>query len=441
MRIQNQKTWPLIFAMLWLFRLLTTLFFSEPYESNDAIINYIPMAHNLWQGNGFSYDQSLPFTPTACRLPGYPFFLAIFYSPWPSQPWIAITVQLLLEGAAVLFLYRTLKKHFPNIWVSRATTFFYLTWPYTLLFSGRFYRQGVFVPLLVFALGFFIRAVEKKSLREFTVSCIFFCLSIYFRYDGLYYFILFFLVWLWLQRSSLRRCALSIFILTGTLILFLMPWALRNYLVFEKWIPLNTNSFSYFWVVGVIGEWMGGYLPQQNLLPLIKPEDGVVLLKHHKALVNAWAYHGHPDYFLMHYPIFWDFILRYIREYPFEYIWIVIQNFFRVVMSSRIDQLPLYPTGLLTKLTSSAYHFFLYVFAVIGFLKSKNYRWFAGLCLAPALIIASMGNLKGRYELSVFPILFFGNGLCFAYFGQIFEEKGFRRQFVKIFHQNSGNQS
>src|SRR4030095_4078875 len=93
-----------VLVMMWIFRAGLIFHYSSPLGFPDSYYQYVTVAFNLFHGHGYSASKAPPYLPTTVRVPGYPFFLAVFYTPWPSCPWVPILFQVLLEGVAIILL-------------------------------------------------------------------------------------------------------------------------------------------------------------------------------------------------------------------------------------------------------------------------------------------------------------------------------------------------
>lgn len=75
----------------------------EPIARGDGAIRYLPMAHNLLSGRGFTTAASAPFVPTSHEVPGYPLLLAGILGASQGSLRAVVACQLLLE-VSTLFL-------------------------------------------------------------------------------------------------------------------------------------------------------------------------------------------------------------------------------------------------------------------------------------------------------------------------------------------------
>lgn len=69
----------------------------QPVVQADGAIRYVPMAHNILDGHGFSTSTTAPYEPSRHEVPGYPLFLAAIFAVTGSSLRAVMFMQLILE--------------------------------------------------------------------------------------------------------------------------------------------------------------------------------------------------------------------------------------------------------------------------------------------------------------------------------------------------------
>ena len=86
--------------------LIRGLVLSSPLVlSGDAQARYVPLATNLWFGNGYSRQLSAPFRPDSFDQPGYPAFLASALEIGGGSLAATVPLQMVLEIGIVLLIF------------------------------------------------------------------------------------------------------------------------------------------------------------------------------------------------------------------------------------------------------------------------------------------------------------------------------------------------
>jgi len=198
---------------------------------------YIGLAINLKQGKGFAYPLENP-EATARRMPGFPFFLSVIFRVFGTNLSLALGFQCLLLvgvfGAAYLLSIRFFSPR-----AAVASLIAMVLWPnlkfYGCAYLGPETLAGLF--FFCFLLSLLKGEQEGSSRKWLAIGILLLGGAIYTRAE-LVAFLPF--VCFWLVRHydrPWRAVCLTCFILC----LLLMPWSVRNFLVFKKFVPTTTQ--------------------------------------------------------------------------------------------------------------------------------------------------------------------------------------------------------
>ncbi|MFI5263901.1 MAG: hypothetical protein ACHQM6_05245 [Candidatus Kapaibacterium sp.] len=228
--------------------------------SKPATMEYGRIARNLLAGLGYAYswfraDGSIAVRTTAYMPPGQVFihyiFLGIFGDGTAGM--IALYLFQILQACAFVYLCGKIAEFlFTSEKVTRATIWFAALYPPFVYVTMTF---GVTSSAIVLnALLLFLGLQFSESLRTgkeylkysllFGASC---GLLLLFRGEAPVIVALTLVLITWQNRKTLRRTLLFAGLSGFIALAVLAPWTIRNYLVFDRFIPISTNGGFNLW--------------------------------------------------------------------------------------------------------------------------------------------------------------------------------------------------
>lgn len=259
---------------------------------NDQI-SYDGLARRVIDGHGFSYAEGhWPATragePTAHWSFLYTLYLALVYKLFGINPLIARLIQALITGIFhTVLAWRIGARLFNrNVGVIAAiVSAFYI---YFFYYAGALMTEAFYITGILWVFDVSLRIVAERSnpqadlrkLNWFQWTELGFAIGVTVLLRQVFLlFLPFLLLWLWWcdQGNSKNRWQMRWSALRGFLVVVLIlallitPWTIRNYLVFDTFVLLNTNAgFAFYWgnhpihgtsFVPLLGE------SYQNLIP------------------------------------------------------------------------------------------------------------------------------------------------------------------------------
>lgn len=223
--------WHLIFFLLVYFKLGWTGF-----SWGDAK-EYIQIAKNLLDGNGFSMSEITPFVPDGLRTPIFPIFLVGILLFFKNLYFVSL-IQILLFAFSSIIIYR-LGREMIGTGASLVALIFLALEPSMAYWNSMFLTESLFLFLLILGLYFFIKFYKDGSLFSIFVSASFLGFATLTRpaAQGLWFIFLMFILFL-IKKIGIRRVLYSLIIFIVTFIIVVSPWLIRNKVLF------NTYSFS-----------------------------------------------------------------------------------------------------------------------------------------------------------------------------------------------------
>lgn len=232
----------LILLLSMLMRLGLILTVTEPIDRDAK--EYYEIARNLVAGKGFSIDG---ITPTARRSPGYPLFLAGIMMIFGANPTTLYLIQALINITTIYLVYLALKYISISVPLriliaavsSLSTSFIYVNVLYAEILT-----MGVVSLLLLCEVHPRTqnRPILKSIIEGFLIGSL-----IHLRPTFLY-LPLFLLAGATCLRLFFKNFPLQHYAITVIIaILTVMPWTIRNYVVFRQYIPLVSAGGGELW--------------------------------------------------------------------------------------------------------------------------------------------------------------------------------------------------
>ena len=218
--------------------------FPHLYQIDLFADDYAKIAHNLLNGNGY---RIFPETAkTLYRGPGYVFLLAGIFYLFGEKLFIVqiINMMLTLATAAVLFQFaqRFISRKGPLLLI----VFIFLLHPAIILTESRGAAEDLFIFFIVTFILFIYKAFESGKLFDFIAAGIALGISCLIKSTPI--IMPFFVVgYLFISKDMTNNLSQKIkgatlFLLS--MIVILLPWIYRNYLLSGKIIPTTTIAGS-----------------------------------------------------------------------------------------------------------------------------------------------------------------------------------------------------
>lgn len=201
--------------------------------------HYLEIANNLANRYSFALDD---LRPTALRMPGYPFFLAIAFKILRDW-WAVLFLQNAIAGLSAILLYSISKKWLPQIWAI-ITTLLWTFEPYSIDIPSHFLTETLYTFFLLLTVFLFIRYKDIIGQKKFIlIIAVMLAILIYIRPTSILLPIIFAIAINYPFKNIKIYQTLALF---AIIFLLLSPWLLRNYLVFEKWLLSSDNTSSFY---------------------------------------------------------------------------------------------------------------------------------------------------------------------------------------------------
>jgi hypothetical protein len=251
-------------------RMVFTLFFAKAYYGTSNIYyNYDSGAwalcfQNLFYTGSFTIDPGHPLGYFV-RMPGYSFFLGVFYllcsKDWITTFFVAGWFQIAIDTLNVYLIYRITYLFSNNQKAGLITAFLYAFYPFVIVWNPLCYSE---IPAISCLFGglFFMLKRDTKYYAFLSIS--FVSIGILFR-PQLFLILPFVgLIIIWPHLKNKRAVYLALQMVLGFMI-FYLPWPIRNYVNHDKILlthdlrgfanwDKDVMSFTYF-IYSVQAEW------------------------------------------------------------------------------------------------------------------------------------------------------------------------------------------
>lgn len=233
---QNKILTIIIFAVI--VRLIYLLIFADLRIEN--YFEYGDILKNLLSGKGYSLAYQIDgfayAYPSAYMPPGYVFFLLpfMFFKEILVRNILIFLFQILLSASTVYLVYKFTEKYFSRSsgliaagLTSILPEFIYAA---NTIGSTIVYHVGIILILL------YLYRIELLRAKDYFLLGGIFGTLIYFRSEFVLYLLIFTITAI--AARKIKPALITIF----TVIVLLLPWQIRNYAVFDSYVPLSTSG-------------------------------------------------------------------------------------------------------------------------------------------------------------------------------------------------------
>lgn len=220
--------------------------------SPDIIDSYDTVAHNIVAGKGFSFDGS---TPTVCRAPIYPVYLAGIFTATgsTSTPFTLLRViDAVVDALTAAFVVLAARRWFPGFTPVTHTVagLLYAVNPFAIYFTvklGAEALQTFLFVLWLISLAPLLTGSERPGARHVALNGIFGGLLLLSKSIFLPIIVALPLAGLLRKAGRSRERIIPLVISAALALLIMAPWTIRNHAVSGRFIPVQTLAGYNFW--------------------------------------------------------------------------------------------------------------------------------------------------------------------------------------------------
>ncbi len=328
----------------FLIRLLLILLF--PNIDAPDTESYVIPAWNLVIGKGYSDNLGNPY---AGREIGYPLFLGCVFLSFGKNLFAVKLFQVLIGSLTCIIIYLIARTLFSEkiAFYSGLVSAIYpdLVAPTCFVLTEVWY-----IFLLSLSVFFLVKAVKTEKKILFAISGFFFGLCCLTRTISLPFPIFLFLG-MFAVFSNKKKAALNWTIFSLVVCLLLSPWVIRNFIIFNEFIPGKQSSDEHPFWIGTYIPWEGNYLAYKEPFPYKDRIKGLSQKEKNKMLTLE--------------------ALQHIKENPLGVAWIWLKKIPKLWLGvpGSIKVLENYP---LVVIALKAIWIIVLLLGLFGFIKSKD---------------------------------------------------------------------
>lgn len=224
-----------------------------PNENNFRQMGYEMgrIAAEVNAGNGFSFPWSTGTALTAWMPPVYPYFIAFIFRLFGTysiaSAFVLETFQSLFSSLTCLLLYGIGKRIF-SYRVGLLSAFMFAVYPASIFFSvKRIWSTALFVLFLSLLVWNTLRIRERFGAPSLVGQGLLMGVTSLVDPVSISFFP-FVTAWLLTGHGFRGKRAVSLAIIILTAVVTVLPWTIRNYLVFGRVIPIKSNFGNELWI-------------------------------------------------------------------------------------------------------------------------------------------------------------------------------------------------
>jgi 4-amino-4-deoxy-L-arabinose transferase-like glycosyltransferase len=209
-------------------------------------VSYDALAQRLLAGYGYSFDKSwYPFTPadtpTAHWSFVYPLYLAGIYGLVGYHPLVARVIQAAVGGALICVLVYLIGRRVADKEVGLVGAALAAVYGYLIYYSAALMTETFSIIFTLWALYLTLELKEKATVGRWLLLGLALGIASLFRQTVLL-FIPFLFLWLFWEMKERSRYWWQFALPVGVIGLLIIPWTIRNYRVYNEFLPLNSNA-------------------------------------------------------------------------------------------------------------------------------------------------------------------------------------------------------
>jgi len=225
-------------------RLLWVMTFPTLPRSDTA--TYVGLAYKLYRLGEYSVAGTYAYWP-----PGYPFFLFAHFKLFGPYLWVAVLANCWLYAATVVVVYVFARRLAgAGAGAARIAMLIIALWPNYIFSAGLASKETLLVLLLPLSIYLVLRAHEASSApgrigAAFAAGLVFGMASL--TQPSTQLLVVPVLVFELLALTKWSNLVIRMMCIALGMAIVIGPWTVRNFHVFNRWVPISTNGGSVFY--------------------------------------------------------------------------------------------------------------------------------------------------------------------------------------------------
>jgi len=207
----------------------------------------LPTSDFLWYhkraiGIMKNLEYSVPSGPTAYWPVGYPAFLAIIYFLFGANIFYAKVANVILSSLEVVIVYFLAREIFDDL-IGKISSFLFAVYLENISYSSLLCSEILYLFFLLISIYLIVKFDNKNSVF---VGGLFLGVSNLIRPVTL--FLPFFIFFYYLRYQNFKVSFYKFLLLFFSMLIPILPWSIRNYIVFNKLVLVSTNGGCSLWM-------------------------------------------------------------------------------------------------------------------------------------------------------------------------------------------------
>jgi len=250
-----QRRWlTVILVVSVLLRFAAALYMGDhvvPLPGTYDQVTYDALAQSLLAGRGYSFTKDWwpatpAYAPTAHWSFLYPLYLAAVYGLFGHHPLNARLIQAIASGILLPLLIFRIGRHIFGARVGLIAAGLSAVYIYFVYYNGALVTETFHMLAVLWSLEIALELTKRTSRWQWVKLGLALGIAALLRQVILLFVPVLFIWLLWEGRKRIQLRDLVI--PTAVIVALILPWTVRNYLVFHRFVPLNTNAgFAFFW--------------------------------------------------------------------------------------------------------------------------------------------------------------------------------------------------
>jgi len=219
--------------------------YSPDDKGGDAPDRWLTIARNVVSGQGYAlstYGLADSPRPTALRGPTVVYFFAAVLWLFGDHLWVIVAAQWMVDVGTSIVLFFIALEIFRDRRVAFVASLLFALYAPGFIFSFRAMSEPVSVLVLASFTLSFLRALRQPSTWRFALCGALLGLVVLARPVMQFYSLLALPLLGWMLSWRWRQALSSFVVLFAAFAAVMMPWVVRNYLVFDAFIPGSTQK-------------------------------------------------------------------------------------------------------------------------------------------------------------------------------------------------------
>ena len=291
--IKNNWLFAILLIIFIIFNFITFIYLGYDYSINSDDLSYINSGINFYETGKITMHGVV----SAQIMPGLTFLIAFFCLIFGTGSVLLVALKLfymLLTILTMIVLYKT-ARIFANKYISTFVCLFLLA-PDYLWMSNLILTETPFMLLLLLLIYYSIKFIKENKNRDYIFIIIYYIICLFIR-PTIVFFPVALIICLIIKKYNFKDLMKKVVVLALAVLTCLTPWIIRNYQIFEKFIPLTYGVGNPL----LLGTYQGIGYPNDAELDYETNVDDLLSIEMQKVLSSDYPRDEYKVYYSLEY--------------------------------------------------------------------------------------------------------------------------------------------